>query len=392
MERRPSAITEPVNVPEHTSTVILAVTLGALAALSACADSRSSRAAWAEPFERLGLVPVEPPNEDLRVGDLFVYAVDPEGERGGSTRTVDRRIGAVGRWASLPIATQLDEEYERRPSLPPTPAWTGLHTEGRPWPEATTSGGASIFAPGGVAVRLRHVTIPSGARVVGTDFVETLIPSEVVSLTTGDQWQDAKGITITIGSAELYSLSLDTLLSLLVEETDDADGRSYVLKSEYRNRLPLIAQLGSGHVWVRVISEVLYVRSMDMAIDAVELDDMEDIPPPDLTSAPKPPPERAPVEGDPLVQPFERAARINQLLAASGTDRTPGVVTRIVSATDSSVTLRRIWQYPIAVAARGLTIEVHSGTGAVVRIGTLGVPWSSKPLAVAPKPPSETDD
>ena len=372
---------------EHISTVIITVTLGALAALSACADSRSSRAEWAEPFKRLGMVPVEPPNEDLRVGDLFVYAVDPEGERGGSTRNVDRRIGAVGRWASLPVATQLDQEYERRPSLPPTPAWTELRGEGRPWREATTSGGESIFAPGGVPVRLRHVTIPFGVRVVGTDFVETMIPSEAVSLTTGDQWQDNKGITITIGSAELYSLSLDALLALLVEETVDADGRRYVLKPEYRDRLPLIAQLGSGHVWVRVISEVLYMRSMDIAIDAVVLDDMEDIPPPDLTSAPKPPLEKVHVEGDPLVQPFERAGRINRLLAASGTDQTPGVVTRIVSATDSGVTLRRIWQYPIAIAVRGITIEVHSGTGAVVRIGTLGVPWSSKPLAAAPEPP-----
>ncbi len=379
-------------VPKHIPTVIRAVTLSALAALSACADSRSSRTEWAEPFERLGLVPVEPPNEDLRVGDLFVYAVDPEGEHGGSTRNVDRRIGAVGRWASLPIAAELDKEYQRRPSLPPTPAWTELRTDGRPWPEATTPGGESIFAPGGVPVRLRHVTIPSGARIVGTDFLETMIPSEVASLTTGDQWQDAKGITITIGSAELYSLSLDALLALLVQETDDADGRRYVLKSEYRHRLPLVAQLASGHVWVRVISEVLYVRSMDIAIDAVHLDDMEDIPPPDLTSAPKPPPQQAPMAGDPLLQPFERAGRINQLLAASGTDRTPGVVTRIVIATDSGVTLRRIWQYPIAIAVRGITIEVQSGTGAVVRIGTLGVPWSNRPLAAAPEPAAETDD
>ncbi len=386
-----SAITEPVHVALPISPVIQAAALGAMAMLSACADSGPSRAQWAAPFERLGLVPVEPPNEDLRVGDLFVYAVDPEGERGGSTRDVDRRIGAVGRWASLPIATELDKEYERRPSLPPTPAWTELRTEGRPWPEATTPGGESIFARGGVPVRLRHVTIPSGARAVGTELVEAMIPPEVVSLTTGDQWQDTKGITITIGSAELYSLSLDALLALLVQETDDADGRSYVLKSEYRNRLPLVAQLGSGHVWVRVISEVVYVRSMDIAIDAIHVDDMEDIPPPDLTAAPKPPPKKAPVEGDPLLQPFKRAGRINQLLAASGTDRTPGVVTRIVSATDAGVTLRRIWQYPIAVAARGITLEVQSGTGAVVRIGTLGEPWPNRPLASAPEPPAETD-
>ncbi|TDJ59160.1 MAG: hypothetical protein E2O40_00480 [Planctomycetota bacterium] len=361
------------------------ITFSVLATLSACADSGSVRSEWAAPFKRLGLVPVEPPNEDVRVGDLFVYPIDPEGEQGGSTRNVDRRIGAVGRWASLPVSTELDQEYANRPSLPPTPAWT----EDQPWAEATTPGGESIFAPGEIPVRLRLVSIPSGARSIGTDIVETMIPSEVISLTTGEQWQDTKGITITVASAELYSLSLDALLALLVEETDDADGRGYVLKSVYRSRLPLVAQLGSGHVWVRVISEVLYVRSMDIAIDAIHLDDMEDVPPPDLTAAPKPPPEVAHMDGDPLLQPFERAVRINQLLAESGTDQTPGVVTRIVSATDSSVTLRRIWRYPIAIAVRGLTLEVQSGTGEVVRIGTLGEPWPNRPLSSAPAPAAE---
>ena len=370
---------------EHT---IRAVTLAALAGLAACADSGKKFNQWAAPFAELGLVPVEPPNEDLRVGDLFVYPVDPEGERGGSTRTVDRRIGAVGRWASLPVPTALEQEYADRPSLPPTPAWTELRAESRLWPEATTSGGESIFAPGGIPVRLRVVSIPSGARAIGVELVEAMIPSEVVSLTTGKAWQDTKGITITVGSAELYSLSLDALLALLVEEAGDPDERGYVLKSAYRSRLPLVSQLGSGHVWVRVISEVLYVRSMDITIDAVQIDDMQDVPPPDLTAAPKPQ-ETVQVDGDPLLQPFERAGKINRLLADSGTDQTPGVVTRIVSATDSGVTIRRIWQYPIAIAVRGLTLEVQSGTGEIVRIGTLGEPWSNRPLASAPAPEEE---
>ncbi len=374
-----------MQVFNHIRAATRPATLGALLTLSACADS-NKRTEWAAPFERLGLVPVEPPNEDLRVGDIFVHAVDPEGERGGSTRTVKATIGTVGRWASLPAQTDLEQEYERRPSLPATPAWTALRAEGRPWPEATTSGGESVFAIGGVPVRLRHVSVPSGARAVGTDFVETMIPAEVISLTTGEEWQDTKGVTITVGSAELYSLSLDALLGLLLEENDDEDGRGYRLRQEYRSRLPLVTQLGSGHVWVRVISEVLYVRTMDIAIDAIHIDDMQDVPPPDLTSAPKPPPEKLD-PGDPLVRPFERAARINQLLADSGTDHTPGVVSRVVSASESEVTVRRIWQYPLAVAARGITLEVRSDTGAVVRLGTLGQPWSDRPLASAPEPP-----
>jgi hypothetical protein len=189
----------------------------------------------------------------------------------------------------------------------------------------------------------------------------------------------------------LYSLSLNALLALLVEESGDGDDRGYVLKSEYSSRLPLIAQLGSGRVWVRVISEVLYVRSLDIAIDPVHIDDMDDLPPPNLTAAPPPPPDAPTFEGDPLLQPFERAGKINVLLANAGVDQSPGVVTRVVSATDAGVTVRRIWQYPIAIAVRGLTLEVDSGTGGVVRIGTLGKPWSNRPLATAPEPQAEEE-
>ena len=227
---------------------------------------------------------------------------------------------------------------------------------------------------------------------MGTDFIDAMIPAEVVSLTTGTQWQDTKGLTVTVGSAELYSLSLDALLALLVEESGEGDDRGYVLKQAYSARLPLVAQLGSGHVWVRVISEVLYVRSMDIAIDPVQIDDMEDVPPPDLTSAPAPPSEEPKLEGDPLLQPFERAGKINRLLADAGVDQAPGVVTRVISATDSGVSIRRIWQHPIAIAVRGLTLEVQSSTGAVVRIGTLGEPWSNRALASSPEPPAEEEN
>jgi hypothetical protein len=372
------------------TTTARAVTLAALAGLAACADSGQRFNEWAAPFAELGLVPVEPPHEDLRVGDLFVYTVDPEGEQGGSTRNVDRRIGTVGRWASLPVPAVIEQEYEGRPALPATPGWNEFRPEGRLWPEATTDG-TSIFATGQVPVRLRQFSMPSGARAVGTDFVDAMIPAEVVSLTTGAAWEDTKGITLSVASAELYSLSLNALLALLVEESGDGDDRGYVLKSEYSSRLPLVAQLGSGRVWVRVISEVLYVRSLDIAIDPVHIDDMEDVPPPNLTSAPPPPPDAPTFEGDPLLQPFERAGKINALLANAGVDQSPGVVTRVVSATDAGVTVRRIWQYPIAIAVRGLTLEVDSGTGGVVRIGTLGKPWSNRPLATAPEPQAEEE-
>ncbi len=92
-----------------------------------------------------------------------------------------------------------------------------------------------------------------------------------------------------------------------------------------------------------------------------------------------------------MLRPFERASRINQLLAESGTDHLPGVTTRIVNVGDSGVTLRRILQYPVAIAARGMTLEVQSETGVVLRMGPIGTPWPKGP-APAAAPPADEDD
>ncbi len=344
---------------------------------------------WSEPFERLGLVPVEPPHEDLIVGDLFVYGADPEGQHGGSTRTVQARIGHVGRWSTLAVSGPLDDEYGQRPSLPQTPGWSQGPSTGRSWSKPSSPEGQSIFAAGGVPGRLREIDLPSSGMSVGDETVEALIPAEVINLTTGDHWKGQKGVAARAGSAESYSLSLDTLLSLLLDEMPDAGDRRYVLKESYRSRLPLVAQQGSGRVWIRVISEVVYMRSLDITVQSVVLDEIQDVPPPDLTAAPKP--VKAAPKGDPMLRPFERASRINQLLAESGTDHLPGVTTRIVNVGDSGVTLRRILQYPVAIAARGMTLEVQSETGAVLRMGPIGTPWPRGPAPVA-APPADADD
>ncbi len=369
---------------------VCAVASGVLATLSACADTSPTRVQWAEPFERLGLVPVEPPHEDLIVGDLFVYGADPEGQHGGSTRTVQARIGHVGRWSTLAVSGPLDDEYTQRPSLPPTPGWSQDRQDrptGRPWPQPSSPAGQSIFAAGGVPGRLREIDLPSSGMAIGDQTVEALIPAEVINLTSGDHWKGQKSVVVRAGSAESYSLSLDTLLSLLVDETPGAGGRRYVLKESYRSRLPLFAEPGSGRVWIRVISEVVYIRSLDITVQSVMLDEIPNVPPPDLTAAPRP--AKAAPKGDPMLRPFERASRINQLLVESGTDQLPGVTTRIVSVGDSGVTLRRILQYPVAIAARGMTLEVQSETGAVLRMGPIGTPWPRGSAPVADVSPAD---
>ena len=78
-------------------------------------------------------------------------------------------------------------------------------------------------------------------------------------------------------------------------------------------------------------------------------------------------------------QRFRRAAEINRILRESNNDRVPGGVLRIISVNDNSITLRRIWPRALAVAARGLTLEVNKTTGVVTRLGAMGAPLPNLP-------------
>ena len=150
----------------------------------------------------------------------------------------------------------------------------------------------------------------------------------------------------------------------------------WVLKEQYRRFLPLAALSDSDTVWVRVVSEVVYMRSIDIVVQSAEApEDVQDIPPPEMTSAKAPAPTIVLAPGeDPAVIPFQRAEEINRLLVAANNDRLPGGVSRILSVTEKSVSMRRIWARGLAVAVRGLALEVDKNTGAVLRLGAMGAP------------------
>jgi hypothetical protein len=179
-----------------------------------------------------------------------------------------------------------------------------------------------------------------------------------------------------VGAAEMYALALDTVLTLLVDEDTTGDQPRWVLKEQYRRFLPLAALSDSNTVWVRVVSEVVYMRSIDVVVQSAEApEDVQDIPPPEMTSAKPPAPTIVLAPGeDPAVIPFQRAEEINRLLVAANSDRLPGGVSRILSVTEKSVSMRRIWARGLAVAVRGLALEVDKNTGAVMRLGAMGAP------------------
>ncbi|MHC4143079.1 MAG: hypothetical protein ACYSUF_14865 [Planctomycetota bacterium] len=100
------------------------VLAAALAAAAGCGRPPGSRLAveWATPFSNLGYVLVDPPQEDVRVGDVFVYAANPEPR---STSAADQarseKMGTRGRWVTLPVLGDVENQYQQRPEWPQTP-------------------------------------------------------------------------------------------------------------------------------------------------------------------------------------------------------------------------------------------------------------------------------
>ena len=75
------------------------------------------KATWSESVGAFGLIGVLPPEEDLRVGDFFVFAQDPEAPN--APRML--RVNGAARWGTVDVLSALESEYERRRSWPRTP-------------------------------------------------------------------------------------------------------------------------------------------------------------------------------------------------------------------------------------------------------------------------------
>jgi len=363
---------------------------------------------WAERISSTGLVPIVPPAEDIRVGDVYAFSISPDQLAAGSgsaRRLAAQRIAASSRWASLPVLTDLGDEYAQRPSWPMTPdAFVSQTGHPAVWHEAGTKGGGSIFTPEPVVTRLRIVSLDQFASVsfAGTD-LETVIPTEAATLIAGSADPRTLAVTMRAGSAESYSLSLDAVIRLLLDDATGDGGSGFVLKPAYRENLDLVADSLTKRVWLQVISEVVYIRSADITVRTFaatpkeeevtvgEFAHVQDSVREPSTAAGTGDPAQATVPGlsdtalgmhavtrlDPLYGAFVRAQAINDILADSVGDDVPGSRMHFISVSDESVALRRLWPRGLAVGVRGLVLEVDASTGRVLRSGPMGQPLPS---------------
>jgi hypothetical protein len=313
--------------------------------------------AWSAAVLDMGKFPIFPPTEDVYVGDIFAFSAPPSYGAGGSAEGL--RTAATPRWSYLNVLSLLEEEYSQRPE------WDELHAS------ASNEEGKSLYRAGQVPVRHRAVAARSMMKTtLQLPDLEPFIPIEIAPLIEGPATPARFGVSVQVGDAEIYSLSMNRVVGQLLDARDEPDSPQYALKPEHLLNLSLVADPISGKAYLVVVTEVLYMRSIEATVRK------RATPPADGENSEEVPPtatwRRQPDDASPGVIAIEQAKAMNEAL---GEPDEPGMggTLHIVMATDEAVTLRRSWPYPMAVAIRGLTLEVDVATGSIVRMAPLGI-------------------
>ncbi len=361
---------------------------------------------WGDRLSKLGLVAVIPPSEDIRVGDIYVFDMDTTpGVAVPQQQIASRRMAPTGRWGALPVLDKLEAEYSQRRAWPITPhAFAQLKQDPGAelvWQEPLASEGSSLFAPDDAPARLRAVGLDGFSAVsFSTAEMSLVLPTELASVVSGQLQSEKVSVTMRVGAAEGYSLSKSEAIALLAEEVAaDDGGRQYRVRAPYRDNLEFMANALTGRVWLHLITEVVYIRSADIAVRSTEAPTTDDdgvtteelliaaqaaaaatpsqtpgeTPGETSGTAPAVPQAVAVSKLDPAFGAFLRAQAINEVLVASNTADSTGSVLRFLSVTDHSASVRRIWPRGLAIGVRGLSMEVDAASGNILRSGPLGM-------------------
>jgi hypothetical protein len=339
----------------------------------------------------MGMTSVVPPKEDIRVGDIMAMGHNPQELLTGGQGASVRLFAVSSKWGALNVDDHLRRQYGARSS----------------WPE---SQGSEESRP-----HIVSLTTLSSVDYTG-HALGALVPTEMAPLITGWAGSAEMGITMRVASAESYSLDVPTMLGLIMEESSADTHRRYFLREPYRQGLRFIAD-SDNRVWLQVINEVLYARTIDIAVringQRVSDDQVTAAEIAMVASAaqPQPSPQPSPQEGqaqaaatptqeastpaqtapsgaealvasklDPIYGAYIRADSINDIFRESDAYEYPGGFARFVSVTDESMSLRRTWDPGIAIGVRGITLEVDATTGEILLAGPMGL--ALRPMTV----------
>lgn len=373
---------------------------------------------WSTQMRQLGIVPIFPPREDVHVGDLYVYHTyrpdSKETER--LMKKGDYRIGIIPRWSRLKNVVELvDGEYRTIISLPSTPApretpkepgngkngddpkedpckgENGEDPKKKPGndkpsynlpigdiPQPNT-GDDPIFRADCKPNRLRMTAFPEFmSATFSQGNLSALIPIEAINLALGAGWSRSKAVTLKVPYAESYGISGQKAFETLFEQS--STGKYRLKKDYYPTTIALLVpgkvtpqQAKDGIVpnrlWIRVITEVFYARSLDIGIESKRASGARlSVTPVTIQKTDEKGNTTTVTIQDPAAAAVARATVLNEYLKQSGLSSTIGGSAQYVTASDASISMRRTWERPVAIGIRGYLIEIDTTNGEIVTV------------------------
>lgn len=361
---------------------------------------------WSATMRELQIVPVFPPREDVYIGDIYFLPSDTaEG-----VRTIESRNAPSDHHGFLPIPVlvgrlnlgqTLHDQYARTTTFGDTDS-TNLDPSGT---FSLQPSRANSFSAGPTD-RPRIVGFPEFmSATFSQGDLSALVPIEALKVSVAAGFTSAKNVTVRIPVAESYSLPLSAILAGMLDANGNlksVSGASGVFTPAH---VTLLTDASSDSVavgdtvgFLRVVNEVYLARVVDVSITGTgsfgasgraepllplpagapdaDTDDAVVTPAPDAPVAPL---NRDASTASVNAAPVDLANRLNNQLDEQISGLSPGVSTRFVTASASSIGLRTVYERPVAVGYRGVLLRLAKNADGGVSVAGLIAIDSMKP-------------
>lgn len=329
--------------------LLLAASL-ALCTLTGCQVERGFVAKdYVRVLREQQILPVFPPREDVQVGDVYLLSSsNREQEKAEFARPEFLEIDV---WLkSIDLTTELQAHYAKRYEFPITPAErTEVTNTPREPAEARAPSGKSVFDNRTSVERLPGVAFPEFAFVAATSAeARALVPINGLPARFSGAYSKIAGASLKLRASESYGLPLDVLHASVKDQ----------LKVGVPNEV--LEWAGEGRLF-RVVQEVFLTREIE--ITAYLQEGGGGSAGVSVFGGANSLPER-PTGSEPSTQtPADELKAVNELLKDQ---EGPGGYIQIISATANQITMKRVFNRPIAVGVRCADYKISNDIATLV--------------------------
>lgn len=343
--------------------------------LSGCAEKQSGFVVkeWAKMVREMQITPVFPPRADIQPGDIYT---DPYPTKDDEVTGFELKNGPMAishLISSVDLQKEVKDFYNSRFEFPKTVAEASSETA----PSAATAlfkTGTKTYLPIVGFPEFSYTNITQGS-------LGALVPINSLSLILGGAWGGVESVSLKIRSAESYGLPRDIVLDKFYKDKANNSTLSGSLEKAWP---------ASGYA--RLVTEVYLTRNIEISISMKESYN--------ATGGTKAALGLIPLEkwADlDIAERFDKITSINKQLKNLSD---PGGFFEITNLSDRSITMNRVYNFPIAVGfkflrlVRGDTGDIYvadasavgSATAAVASSAVHSVIKEQEKAAAAPAP------